>query len=277
MGQKSATRYRLSVANLADILLNSHDSNVASMMVEAFEGYGSVVHLNMSHIHHSDFSKLPLGTQISHYTIGAVTEAVLSWTIIPIFQVFSNDYWQNLDEFYRTGICDGDTMNLLQLSKNFVKALSDYSTASGGEKPPSVDMRLPITWPTGTYGLYMPKTGCPKDPSGFSTGYFIDDTEDFKNQNNWTTGIHLNGTFNHGEIATYFCMKIKVTPTEYNRTWPSGNYCILKKGDCPAGFRQGVLHMDDEDDNNGNVHVGALPDGFFVDGNSISFCCRQDS
>ncbi|XP_062597991.1 uncharacterized protein LOC134259422 [Saccostrea cucullata] len=35
--------------------------------------------------------------------------------------------------------------------------------------------------------------------------------------------------------------------------------------------------MDDEDDNNANAHVGALPDGHFVNGNEISFCCRQDS
>ncbi|XP_062622102.1 uncharacterized protein LOC134283612 [Saccostrea cucullata] len=144
MGQKSATRYRLSVANLAEILLNSHDSNVASMLVEDFQGYGSVVHLNMSHIQHSDFSRLPLGTKISHFTIGAVTEAILSWTIIPISQVFSNDYWQNLDEFYRNGICDGDTMNLFQLKENFVKALNDYPIASGGEKPPSGNILIHI-------------------------------------------------------------------------------------------------------------------------------------
>lgn len=56
-----------------------------------------------------------------------------------------------------------------------------------------VDIKLPVTWPSGTYGLYMPTSGCPTDPTSFETGYVTQDTEDRSNSNSWTAGIHMLG------------------------------------------------------------------------------------
>ena len=46
------------------------------------------------------------------------------------------------------------------------------------------------TWPTGTYGLAAPKTGC---PAKFVSGIRKHDTEDSNSNNYWTSGIHLGG------------------------------------------------------------------------------------
>lgn len=56
-----------------------------------------------------------------------------------------------------------------------------------------VEIKLPVTWPSGTYGLYMPVSGCPNDPARFQTGYVTQDTEDRSNSNQWTDGIHMQG------------------------------------------------------------------------------------
>lgn len=56
-----------------------------------------------------------------------------------------------------------------------------------------VEIKLPVTWPSGTYGLYMSTSGCPTDPIGFETGYVTQDTEDRSNSNQWSGGIHMTG------------------------------------------------------------------------------------
>lgn len=54
-------------------------------------------------------------------------------------------------------------------------------------------MKIPVTWPHGTYGFYKANTGCPKSPIGFSEGWRRQDAEDDDNTNYWTSTIHLAG------------------------------------------------------------------------------------
>ena len=42
------------------------------------------------------------------------------------------------------------------------------------------------------------------------------------------------GLFNEN-VRTEFCMKTTALVTVYDRTWPAGDYCILKKARCPYG------------------------------------------
>ena len=77
-------------------------------------------------------------------------------------------------------------------------------------------MRIPLTWPKGTYGLPMPKSGCPKG-SNFQ----------------WHAGYRSHGT---EDTRQKFGMKAKDTASDYNLPWPGGPYCILKKGKCPEGL-----------------------------------------
>lgn len=55
------------------------------------------------------------------------------------------------------------------------------------------DIKIPVTWPHGTYGLYKPRSGCPKSPLGWAEGWRRQDAEDTDNNNYWTPGIHLDG------------------------------------------------------------------------------------
>ena len=55
------------------------------------------------------------------------------------------------------------------------------------------DIKIPVTWPHGTYGLYKPRSGCPKSPLGWEEGWRQQQAESIKNENYWTPGIHLAG------------------------------------------------------------------------------------
>jgi hypothetical protein len=60
------------------------------------------------------------------------------------------------------------------------------------------------------------------------------------------------------------------------KSWPSGTYCVLKgKGACPAGFKEGYLHFDTEDDRGDNRWDGQLPAGSYLRNNlDLIFCCK---
>lgn len=61
-----------------------------------------------------------------------------------------------------------------------------------------------------------------------------------------------------------------------SNSWPSGSYCILRKGgNCPNGFTYGYRYWDDEDVENINDAGGSLPDGTFYSPDTlIYFCCK---
>ena len=53
-------------------------------------------------------------------------------------------------------------------------------------------------WPTGTYGLVKPKTGCPRS---WKEGYRSIDTESSRPNNYWSTPLHLFGRLQlHGGV-----------------------------------------------------------------------------
>ena len=98
-------------------------------------------------------------------------------------------------------------------------------------------MRIPLTWPEGTYGLPMPKSGCPKRSNfPWHSGYRKHDTEDDDSNNKWSSPFDLAGPYNKNNMYQKFCVKTKGTASDYNLPWPKGQYCILKKGKCPEGL-----------------------------------------
>ncbi|CAH1232650.1 Hypp485 [Branchiostoma lanceolatum] len=137
---------------------------------------------------------------------------------------------------------------------------------------------LPYTkeWPRGSYGLPRTNTGCPVAANArWRDGLRHHDTEDDDNSNQWSSGIHFDGGYG-GNMDQKFCMKTEASMGEGN--WPAGNYCIFKKGNCPAGecFQWGKLKWDDEDDDNQNHASGVLPDGIYNRNTEIQYCCRGD-
>jgi len=57
----------------------------------------------------------------------------------------------------------------------------------------------------------------------------------------------------------------------------SGQYCICKRGRCPAGLTTGFVNWDDDDYNSQfNKKGGILPGGIYDHDTKIRFCCRTD-
>ena len=96
------------------------------------------------------------------------------------------------------------------------------------------DSRIPLTWPKGTYGLPMPKSGCPKGTAfQWQNGTRYQDTEDDSANNQWSPSWDLAGRADKNNMEQRFCIK---TNSDGFLPWPKGQYCIFKKGPCPKGL-----------------------------------------
>lgn len=135
-------------------------------------------------------------------------------------------------------------------------------------------------WPEGTFGLPMPKTGCPVGSViDWETGSRTQRTEKGSHASDNT---HLAGIESSPAdyIVQLFCMKMSY-PQESDYYWMPGKYCIFKKGECPAKFSEGYIYWDDNakwfsgDDVRQNSK-GVLPDGEFNQNTKIFYCCRND-
>ncbi|XP_071173263.1 uncharacterized protein [Mytilus edulis] len=129
---------------------------------------------------------------------------------------------------------------------------------------------MAVSWPSGTYTLIKPKSGC---PSNWKIGWRHQDNEDNNNQNSVSSPHHFAGSFGRN-TKMYYCTKNTYSGSG---SWPKGNYCILKYGSyCPSGFSNGSIYWDDEDSNNANDKGGVLPSGTYDRNTRINYCCRSD-
>ncbi|XP_044170591.1 uncharacterized protein LOC122954610 isoform X3 [Acropora millepora] len=135
----------------------------------------------------------------------------------------------------------------------------------------------PIKWPAGTYGIPKPKTGCPSsDGFQWMTGSRSQDTNNNESKNRKSVSFHLDAVVDKKKVERSFCLKTS-TAKDQNRTiWPSGQYCIYKKGSCPDGLNNGFVYWDDDKFGNKNTRSGILPDGVYDSNTEIEFCCRTD-
>lgn len=130
------------------------------------------------------------------------------------------------------------------------------------------------------YGLPMPKSGCPKS-NGFywNAGYIFQDLEDTDSLTSVSPNSHLQGWV-QGDVVQYYCIKNNASAAvDSSRSrWPSGEYCIYKKGaSCPKGMFSGSVLWDDENSltgKNKNKNAGVLPEGVYNQDTKIFFCCQ---
>ena len=86
-----------------------------------------------------------------------------------------------------------------------------------------------MKWPSGTYGIPQPISGCPDDAElTWKTGYTYHDTEDDNPENQRSAVYHMSGNFSQHGIQQKFC--IKDSAAGGSEFWPEGKYCIYKKG-----------------------------------------------
>lgn len=92
------------------------------------------------------------------------------------------------------------------------------------------------TWPSGSYGLPKPKSGCPNKQ--WREGFRYQDSENVENTNLKTNRSNLSGQVNPHGIRQEFCIHMD-TPGK-RIPWPRGKYCIYRKGKtCPTGLQEG--------------------------------------
>ncbi|CAB3996597.1 Hypothetical predicted protein, partial [Paramuricea clavata] len=137
-------------------------------------------------------------------------------------------------------------------------------------------------WPSGSYGLPRPKSGCPGGKeNGWREGWRYQDMQDAKNSSEWSrvsNGSHMLGaiTVKRGnrDVNRTFCMKQNTGIQA--KFWPKGSYCIYKSAACPNFMTSGWAYWDDEDGNNINRKGGFLPDGVYDRNTKIYYCCQTD-
>ncbi|XP_015757085.1 PREDICTED: cubilin-like [Acropora digitifera] len=140
-----------------------------------------------------------------------------------------------------------------------------------------IERRDPIKWPAGTYGIPKPKTGCPSsDGFQWMTGSRSQDTNNDTSKNNKSASFHLDAVVDKKKVKRSFCLKTSTAKDQNRNIWPSGQYCIYKKGSCPDGLNDGFVYWDDDDNDNKNNKSGTLPDGDYNRNTKIEFCCRTD-
>lgn len=91
-------------------------------------------------------------------------------------------------------------------------------------------------WPTGQYGLPMPKAGCPNN--WFDGRRFRDVDSGNLIDRKIYDSLHLAGWISREGIEQDFCIK---TSKDVSYNWPEGKYCILKHDACPYGLSGGSV------------------------------------
>ncbi|KAH9523345.1 hypothetical protein Btru_066450 [Bulinus truncatus] len=157
---------------------------------------------------------------------------------------------------------------------------SGCGCSSATVPPATTPTPVGLQWPTGTYGLYEPQTGCPQDTTStkWTVGYRRHHTVSQQNRDEVSPGSHfaqpvLSTVGNDHYFFQRFCM---VDTASTGPAWPIGSYCINRKGGtCPGGFNSGYIEIDDNGTEQ-DVVSGSLPDGVYNTVTRIYYCCRVD-
>lgn len=201
----------------------------------------------------------------------------IGYSMVVISDMLDSAQWQNMDDYKQRGLCPpSEEAALTYQRKNLEKAITEYPGLLGAKSPISNPVAIPVTWPMGTYSLPKPKNGCPAGDFTWYEGWRMQDTETQSPDNAWSINNHFAGKLEVGAFQLEYCTKGEKSPTDFDRHWPNGDYCIFKYGDCPADFAEGYVKWDDEDSVNRNDWQGLLPDGVYDEDTLQRFCCRSD-
>ncbi|KAK6165412.1 hypothetical protein SNE40_022343 [Patella caerulea] len=267
-GTKVIYRYQ---SSLSEFIKHVQTSGGVGFSAEgSYQGFGASFGVDFNRYKSSDEYRHKFGQQSTTLHAGNKnTPEPIGLTIKTISEALNSDYWwgQNVAK-----AC-GHPLTFLQSKKqNLVKALKGYGKFKLFTPHPDPQLRIPLTWPSGTYGLVKAITGCPAGRVTWHPG------KRHQGDNSKRHKGHMSHIYTGGHSVTIeFCMKGDNRISEYDTDWPKGNYCILKYGSCPAGFNQGSIYWDDPTSGgNTNSKSGTLPDGVYNADTRMDFCCRQD-
>ena len=128
------------------------------------------------------------------------------------------------------------------------KLITPASTEMTSYYPMLYEYELQKEWPTGSYSLPRPKSGCPASSNTvWCHGYRLHDSITITEPRNTTNSAntHLQNSISSFYFVEEFCLKISTASNTKNQNlFPPGKYCIYKVGDtCPQGFESGSLRF----------------------------------
>ncbi|XP_077866358.1 uncharacterized protein LOC102809047 [Saccoglossus kowalevskii] len=208
----------------------------------------------------------------------ALTEPI-GLVLITVAEAADLTYWRRFCNYVVDGFCELEDLVDMPNRRAFIEtALQNYANYKGLESSSNPIVQTPLTWPEGSYGIPDTTSDCPLAPDFvWETGARFQDTENSGTGNDWSTPYNLKGPYFQNDMQQNFCMKTLATSTQYDWSWGEGEYCIYRKGVCPANFFGGYVSWDDEDDTPQNNNLtGTLPDGVYDRNTLIYFCCRED-
>ncbi|XP_071095969.1 uncharacterized protein [Haliotis cracherodii] len=272
VGYRTITRYKSTLSNFVQHVMKQSASSIT--FGGHYNQYSASIGVDFDKFSLSGKSSTQFGSLQYTFKIGTSASPEPLWfEVRPMDFALTADYWKVYSS------CHGNAQFSLTKKKTaLLTALNAYPSLKKQQIGKDIDLRIPLIWPLGTYGLMQPKTGCPTGGASWAEGWNYEDLENTLTLNHASSGIHLRGSFpDKGNFKYYFCMKGKPKVSDWDMDWPSGDYCILKYGNCPSGFKDGYIQLDDNDVPNINKHGGTLPDGSFGKNTRIDFCCRDDA
>ncbi|XP_078382883.1 uncharacterized protein LOC144665526 [Oculina patagonica] len=275
LGEKKYERSKSTNAEFTKYAMNNLESSVS--VSGGFKGFKASLKVDMKKFRESMSEKTEFGEDKVKFSSGGPDmPEPIGLKLVPIYEAFDVNFYTAMDHQQSTRCVH--SRSLVGSRKVHVKkALKEYPRLKKAVKPFDPEVRIPLTWPVGTYGLPMPKAGCPKGVTfSWHVGTRYQDTEDSRGKNSWSNPYDLAGSLGRSHMEQKFCMKTIVGDKENGISWPRGQYCILKKGNCPEGFRAGYIRWDDENIRNRNGYSGQLPDGHYDKNTHIGYCCRAD-
>ncbi|XP_078383252.1 uncharacterized protein LOC144665838 [Oculina patagonica] len=270
LGNKRTERFESSYAEIAKYAMENFGSTLS--VSGGYMGLSASLSVAFDKFKESSEDSAELTKNKVVFSSGEANKpAPIGLKLLPIDEAFNASYFRLLSQQLQ---CE----NLAQRKENVKQLLTKYPSLKGARNPHDPDVRIPLTWPLGTYGLPMTIYGCPKG-SFWHLGTRYHDTEDSNSRNAWSNPYSLAGQIGKNNMEQRFCMKTEYKTSEYSFPWPKGRYCIFKKGKCPKGFVKATVKWQDEYKNNENRISGQIPDGVYNQGRGVTiieYCCRTD-
>ncbi|XP_038057967.1 uncharacterized protein LOC119729473 [Patiria miniata] len=283
VGTREVTRYSEDTSDVVKYASTTVGDSISSSTGLTIKGVSLSAGLEMDQekFTSSGQSEGAFTRQDYHFTLGSETspEPILV-DLFELHRVYHTDFWTLRDEYVQTYTsCTDDWMdNLAQIQANMQNALTDHPQWINSKVPIDPVMRIPITWPEGTYALPGATDGsCPHAAGflfqkGFLRQYGRPNVQPNPPEaSKWPGGIlppHKDN-WKHN-----FCSKTVAVADTYRWGWPQGKYCIFQKGACPAGMvGGGRLFFDYRTSPGWNNKFGELPDR---PGYKLAFCCKTD-
>ncbi|KAK3747350.1 hypothetical protein RRG08_059592, partial [Elysia crispata] len=227
LGFKNITRHESSLTQFVEHVTQTSRVDVSAG--GSYMGFGASLEVNFEDFQGSSNFQTQFGSYQTTLTTGspALPEPI-GLSVQPIDKVLRSVYWQNTTLFTEHHVCmTSDLASLSSVRRNMARAIADYAVYKMASMPTDPELRIPVTWPRGTYGLYMPRTGCPRSTFPWHQGWLYQDVEDIGASNVFSDTLHLYGQFTDNDnIETHYCIKGEAQATEFDLDWPKGDYCI---------------------------------------------------